>query len=244
VSATWSFPPEIGEDSPWPIFERVLDYPELASQAELARDHEVRWAFVLRREMGEDGMWLQGQRRILGMACMPRVQGVLGGLFGQLLEDALDYLPDFLIVLDRSWWEASTDREREILVFHELLHCGQALDGQGAPKFRRSDNRPVLEMIGHDVEEFTSVVRRYGAWKSDLRAFQAALEVGPQIPNGPQRAMVQVRDQAGNLHVLGEITSVRVSDPMPLVDAELPPAIRGDLDCDSPSQAESRADVF
>jgi hypothetical protein len=139
VSATWSFPPEIGADSPWPIFERVLDYPELASQAELARDHEVRWAFVLRREMGEDGMWLQGQRRILGMACMPRVQGVLGGLFGQLLEDALDYLPDFLIVLDRSWWEASTDREREILVFHELLHCGQALDGQGAPKFRRSD---------------------------------------------------------------------------------------------------------
>ena len=39
---------------------------------------------------------------------------------------------------------------------------------------------PILAIRGHDIEEFCCVVKRYGAWKSDVAAFlQAAGEHRP-----------------------------------------------------------------
>ena len=70
-------------------------------------------------------------------------------------------VPDFIITIDALYASRCGDAEFCSLVEHELLHAGQELDGFGLPKFRR-DGKPALAMRGHDVEEFVSIVRRYG----------------------------------------------------------------------------------
>ena len=226
---------EDAPDSPWPIFERVLDFPELAVQARLSGDG-VRWAFMFRLE--HDG-WKKQGRTILGTACMPGVNGALSGLFDQLLEDAVGYWPDFLITLNEAFWEGASDLEREILVVHELHHCAQALDKFGSPKFTK-DGGPVLAIKGHDVEEFTAVVARYGAWKGDLAEFAEALREGMARPNG------EVMGDAGLADLVREIVQ---SAPFPTIVAEKEPfpTIVVSLEakpCDSASHGESPGDVF
>lgn len=191
------------EDSPWGYFARVLGYDELHEQAFLT-SVGVRWAFVFR----DEGEWNRGGKMILGTACMPSVTGALSGLFEQLLGDAVGYWPDFLITLNGAYWEQATDLEREILVFHELKHCGQAKDQYGNPKFRKSDGGPVLSMVAHDVEEFSDVVARYGAWKGDLRDFLDAAARGPKKPNSkvrPAPDLAAIAERAEEMIRTGEM---------------------------------------
>jgi hypothetical protein len=84
-------------------------------------------------------------------------------------------VPDFLIVLDRNFWFGATPIQREILCYHELTHCIHKKDVFGDPLYDEND-RPRWGLRGHDVEEFTSVVRRYGAWNADLESFLSAAQ--------------------------------------------------------------------
>lgn len=226
-------------DSPWPIFERVLEFPELAIQAGLA-GYGVRWAFVLRHHPKG---WVKQGRMTLGTACMPGVTGALSDLFDQLLEDAIGYWPDFLITLNEAWWEQASDLEREILVVHELHHCAQALDEFGSPKFRKSDGSPVLAIQGHDVEEFSAVVARYGAWKGDLVEFARALREGMERPNGD--AGEGFADLVRG--IVADATGVTGKDLEDLSPADVIAAIDRALEtspCDTPPQGDSSGDVF
>ncbi|RYG34931.1 hypothetical protein EON81_14210, partial [bacterium] len=57
--------------------------------------------------------------------------------------------------------------------------CGQARDEGGAPKFDM-DGNPIFSTRPHDVEEFVSVVRRYGtgvAAGRTMELVQAAREI-------------------------------------------------------------------
>lgn len=160
------------ENSPWPIFERLLrshgELNDLAGMIEAG----TSIAFMLR--MGEKER--QG-RRILGTCyCQPSAQGDLRPLFEQLLEDTLGYYPDFLVILDGLWWSDATATQREILVFHEVLHCGQAVDKHGSPRFNKETGLPVPTIVGHDLEEFRAVAERYGPWSRDIQEFAAALD--------------------------------------------------------------------
>ncbi|WP_459615309.1 putative metallopeptidase, partial [Enterobacter hormaechei] len=67
-----------------------------------------------------------------------------------------------------------SDLEFCALVEHELYHIAQATDDFGAPKFNKETGQPVLTLRGHDVEEFTGVVRRYGASKEVQELVDAA----------------------------------------------------------------------
>jgi hypothetical protein len=241
--AGYTFPAEDHPDSPWPIFERVLRLEELSVQAALVGDHEVKFAFAMRFD-GEEVSWFKGGRQILGMAHMPRVSGQLSDLFDQLLEDTLGYAPDFLIVLNGEWWEAANDIEREILVAHETGHCGQALDRFGEPRFNRQTEAPVLAMVPHDVEEFHFIARRYGAWKSDLREFMAAMEQGEHGR----------RDNGGPPLVDAPAPPPppppAAPEPLPVDDGDLPPDVGPvdpadvELSRDNPPQHESPRDLF
>lgn len=117
-------------------------------------------------------------RRIIGSANMPTVQGSLKGVFDWLLHEFFqDEYVDFVILLDLDYWEGADVRQREILVFHELCHCIHKEDRDGDPRY--DDNgRPVWGLLGHDVEEFTSVVARYGAYSDEIRIFIAAAQNG------------------------------------------------------------------
>ena len=55
----------------------------------------------------------------------------------------------------------------------------------GEPKFDRLTGGPLFAIQGHDVEEFTGVVRRYGATTLALREMMAAAKEKPAIADEP-----------------------------------------------------------
>ncbi|MCA1178881.1 MULTISPECIES: putative metallopeptidase [unclassified Pantoea] len=103
-------------------------------------------------------------RTVLGQAeeVMMRAGGWQKARMEQQLYEWFDHKPDFIITLAGDFCSQCSDLEFCALVEHELYHITQATDEFGAPKFTR-DGDPKLCMRGHDVEEFTGVVRRYGA---------------------------------------------------------------------------------
>lgn len=161
--------PGDGPLNPQRFYDICVEYPEHAHLK--AGEPTVR--FLMR---GFDKT--EAGRQILGSVHLPVVQGKLKELFDWMLEEKLGLIPDFLIILDADYWEAVTDREREILMFHEMSHCVQAVDKWGDPRFHRDTGEPVWALAGHDVEEFTSVVRRYGAWNAELEEFIGAARSG------------------------------------------------------------------
>lgn len=71
----------------------------------------------------------------------------------------------YLIEIGLDAWADLTSDCRRILLDHELCHfAGQDLDtGRWG-------------LVGHDVEEFTQIVRRHGLWRPDLQTFGAAVQ--------------------------------------------------------------------
>jgi len=68
----------------------------------------------------------------------------------------------FVMVISEPVWEKLNTEKRTALIDHELCHCGVEVDDEGNGK---------LTLIPHDLEEFTSIVRRYGLWRDDVRDF-------------------------------------------------------------------------
>lgn len=103
-----------------------------------------------------------------------RAQAQLAGWFGPTPLD-------FLVTVSAPYAAICTDAEFCALIEHELCHCGQARDEFGAPKFSRSSGLPIFGMRGHDIEQFTSVVARYGADAAGVRALIDAAAQAPVI---------------------------------------------------------------
>ena len=72
---------------------------------------------------------------------------------------------DFVIVVNKKYWDVAPDEFREALIDHELCHIVKEEDVKGNPKWN---------VANHDVEEFSGVVLRHGLWKSDLERFMSA----------------------------------------------------------------------
>lgn len=153
------------QNHPATVAQRLLDLPEHAH----LRDGEARIEWLMRTEPK-----IRGERQILGTAYMPRVNGELSEMFEWMLGRLFGQMPDFLIVLDLGYWEQATALHREILCYHELCHCVQKVDRYGAPRFTK-EGLPVWGLRGHDVEEFTQVVAKYGAWNDEIRKFVEAV---------------------------------------------------------------------
>lgn len=114
-------------------------------------------------------------RRVLGECMLPTVQGNLKSLFEQLLAQWLGRMPHFLIVLDQEFWMAADDITRRALLEHEMAHVKQEVTKDGELRFDR-DGNPVFGIVGHDLEEFNYIVRKYGRWKNDIAAFLDSAE--------------------------------------------------------------------
>ena len=71
---------------------------------------------------------------------------------------------DFVIVFDWSRWKPLTLVQRVALVDHQLEHCGV-------------DDNGNFIMIDHDIREFNTTVRRWGAWQPNVRDFFRAAKV-------------------------------------------------------------------
>lgn len=110
----------------------------------IANRHQERWLVATAEiPLGQGSAWKRG-----------RSAHQLAAWFG--------WEPDFLITLYAPLLAKITDRDFCAIVEHELYHCAHATTSDGTPRFHR-DGSPIFGIRGHDVEEFTGVVRRYGA---------------------------------------------------------------------------------
>lgn len=150
------------------IIEDVLRMPEHRHLVE----NSVDLAFLFRMQEK-----IVAERHVLGTVFEPRVQGGLRDVFEWLLGLLLGRVPRFLVVLDGEYWAGSNKRLKTILVFHELCHVKQKTDKYGDPRFD-ADGMPVYGLRAHDVEEFTAVVARYGAWNEEIAGFVEAAGAG------------------------------------------------------------------
>lgn len=97
------------------------------------------------------------------------------------VEQWFGQIPDFILTFDAAYADQCSDIEWCAIVEHELLHAAQERDQFGAPKFNAQTGRPTFTIRGHDIEEFTSIVRRYGADATHAKAFIDAANEGPEI---------------------------------------------------------------
>ena len=66
---------------------------------------------------------------------------------------------EFVIQMNHEVWQTLTDIQREALTFHELKHVGY---NPATDKY---------SIIDHDLEEFASVIKRYGMWRESITQF-------------------------------------------------------------------------
>lgn len=76
---------------------------------------------------------------------------------------------DYIIYINAEEWGDLSTRQREALVFHELEHIGWKENAKD-PEFGKWATRR------HDIEEFSSVVNKYGRWWPDVAMFNESLK--------------------------------------------------------------------
>ncbi len=70
---------------------------------------------------------------------------------------------DFLLTFDARYMNDCEDINFLSTIDHELYHCAQKRDEFGGLRFNDETGKPIYGLLGHDVEEFVGIVRRYGA---------------------------------------------------------------------------------
>ena len=68
----------------------------------------------------------------------------------------------FVVEYDDAIWQELTDVGKRALVDHELTHAGNDADG--------------CYLKPHGIEEFSEILERNGAWKSDVKEFVETVE--------------------------------------------------------------------
>lgn len=119
---------------------------------ELVKDHHsddlaeariaLAWIFDVKPDRDDHLMWGQARK------------------VGELERQFHDH--DFVILLNFKVWNELPLKARRALLDHELSHCGRAEQDDGSSKYY---------VRKHDLEEFTSIVRRYGTWREDVEQF-------------------------------------------------------------------------
>lgn len=85
-----------------------------------------------------------------------------------------DYPVNVMPALDMPAWVSKTFLTPDT----KLYNLDHEIDNDGEPKFNRTTDNPLLAIQGHDVEEFTGVVRRYGP----AHGVSEIVEVANQVP--------------------------------------------------------------
>lgn len=73
---------------------------------------------------------------------------------------------DLLVEVNWQQWTFAGPADKIALIDHELSHFGREEDDKG---------RTQYVLLSHDLEEFGAIVRRWGLWKPDVRAFAHAI---------------------------------------------------------------------
>ena len=122
-------------------------------------------------------------RRIIGQARLmpPTGEKWSAGMSAAHITAMCGRMPDFLGVLDAAAVSEMDDWQLCALIEHECYHMAQKTDEFGEPMFHKETGQPLWTMRGHSVEEFTGVVRRYGATSPDLADMVRSVNRGPEV---------------------------------------------------------------
>lgn len=160
--------------------------------------------FVFDEESSEPVLKHQGYPAGAVVSIVPVKQRVLG-------------VADALIVVDRSYWQTLSARQRDALVDHELTHLtrviAEATDEE--PEHPKCDSigRPKLAMRQHDHQLgwFDDIARRHGDASPEMRQAKQLLESTQQLyfdfasipaPNSPKAKAAKLsRKQRGGTRV-------------------------------------------
>lgn len=138
---------------------------------ELIRDHHPhllkrRVEFVFTEKAPKSGT-----KEIWGTARI--VNGLAAFLANSYTEvaDGIEELNEdfFVICISEPVWGMLSDRCRKALLDHELCHCWVE---------EKDDGDTTLKLVHHDLEEFGSVVQRWGVWRDDLDRFLTKADEG------------------------------------------------------------------
>ena len=73
---------------------------------------------------------------------------------------------DYVMIVHKATWNEFDTEKRKALIFHELMHI-----------ISDDDDRTIKwKLREHDVEEFIPVVKEYGLWTDNLKAFGNSIE--------------------------------------------------------------------
>lgn len=86
---------------------------------------------------------------------------------------------DVIIEVGRDAWDQLDDELRVVLVDHELSHIGVDLDDKGNP-ILTDNGRPKVFIKPHDIEEFSTILDRYGDVHKRFRKAVEALQVATE----------------------------------------------------------------
>lgn len=81
--------------------------------------------------------------------------------------------PDFVLIFGSNEWMFMDAKQQYALVDHELTHCAVYIkDGTDWRILKETESKDDFpewkwDMRGHDIEEFSSIVGRYGFWRND-----------------------------------------------------------------------------
>ena len=158
--------PTPGALDPQTIAGRLVDEePEFAH----LKAGEAAVLFLMRMQRKE-----KAGRVVLGQMAIPRFTGALGDLGLWALAKVCGCVPDFVMWVDHEFWVQATPQQREALVYHELCHAIHGVDKHGELRFTQ-DGDPIWDILGHDIEEFDAVAKRYGAWLPHIESFVRAV---------------------------------------------------------------------
>jgi len=95
---------------------------------------------------------------------------------------------DFIILLNKDVWQVTLSDNKERLIFHELEHAQICTDRNG-DVMKDDRGRIVTRIKKHDIEEFRSVVYKYGLGVDLSKLSQAAINDAdrPLLPD-PEKA--------------------------------------------------------
>lgn len=151
-----------------------MDSPLYNEEHAHLEDFDIGWIWAAKPAQNRQHL-VWGQARIITTADSKWSQQMA---LAQL-EDLLGRVPDAIVTICAEYARMCDDDAFCALIEHELYHFGHAEDENG-PRFNR-EGLPVIEIRGHDIEEFVGVVRRYGLVDGNMRAMAKALADGPEI---------------------------------------------------------------
>jgi hypothetical protein len=186
-------PPEILIDEEYVGIVYMLPAPELDAwirktflddSSPLYNEEHIHLTRADFRSMWTNVPNVKGQMRVAATAEMPFMRGSAWSKARQevQMQEWFGGIPTFLLTFDAVLAVEADDLQFTARVEHELYHCAHARDEFGAPKFNDA-GQPKFTMKGHDVEEHTGIMRRYGphGCAGDTIAFLEAAQRMPEI---------------------------------------------------------------